>query len=136
MKRIKTIAISISLSLIFSSFVVGLYASNENSHFSETDSYKGIQKSQLTDNKNQYLKLAPIDTPDTFEQDYQIDSLMKNNDFKKITKPTNFNEDSIDESYKAEDSMTNFEPIIRPCSNTQSNFIEKTWMKKHSFMIL
>ncbi len=133
MKRIKTISISISLSLIFSSFVVGLYASNENSHFSETDSYTGIQKGQLTGNKNQYLKLAPLDT---FGQDYQIDSLMKNNDLKKITKPSNFNEETIDESFKAEDSMTNSEPNITPYSNTQSDFIEKSWMKKHSFMIL
>ena len=128
MKCIKTIAISISLSLLFSCFVVSLYASNEYSHYSDTDF--SISKHKV------HLKLAPLDYPDTFEQDYQIDSLMKNKDFKKITKPTNFNEESIEESSKVEDSMINFEHIKTPCSNSYSDFIEKTWMKKHSFMIL
>jgi len=126
MKRIKTIAISISLSLIFSSLVIGLYAGNDYSPYSETDSYIGIQKVQLTGNKKQYLKLKPLDTPENFEQDYQIDSLMKNK---------KFNEESV-KSSEIEDSMIIFEPIITPCSNNQSNFIEKSWMKKHSFMIL
>lgn len=128
MKRIKTIAISISLSLIFSCFVVGLYASNNYSHYSDIDF--GISKHKV------HLKLAPLDYPETFEKDYQIDSLMKSNDFKKITKPTNFNEGYIEESSKVEDSMINSDHIKTPCSNSQSDFIEKTWMRKHSFMIL
>jgi hypothetical protein len=136
MKRVKTFAISISLSLMFSCFTVGLYAGNNYSHLSDTDSYTGIQKVQLTGNKIQDLKLALLVTPDSFEQDYQIDSLMENKDLKKITKPSDFNDESIEESFKAEDCMTNPKPNITPCSNTQSDFIEKTWMKKHSFMIL
>ena len=127
MKRIKPIAMSISLSFIFSCLFVSLHASNEYSHYLNSDSCTGKQKVQVKGTSNQNLKITPQEYTETFEQNYKIDSLMQNNDF---------NEEPIKDSSEIKDRMINCEPVKTPCSNNQSDFIEKEWMNKHNFLIL
>lgn len=132
MKSTETIVKTISLLFIFSCFVVTLNASNEYSHYSDINS--SIRK--VLPNSNNNLKHTPLSTTDSFKRDYQIDSLMQNKDSKKIIKSNNFNEKSIEKPSKIEDKIINFEPVKTPCSNSQSDFIEKEWMNKHNFLIL
>jgi hypothetical protein len=105
---IKKIGISISLSLIFSCFVLVLNANNYNP---ETK----LASLEIPESFQEYQKLEEWMFNVNFyaikiEQEYEIESWMLNNDFWKIFKSN--------------------------CSGIQSNFIEKEWMNKHCFFIL
>lgn len=128
MKCVKPITKSIFLLLLFTCFFVSLYGNNEFSNCLDSDSSKSKHKV--------HLKIAPLEDVESFKQDYQIDSLMQNYKFKKVSKTSNFKEETIKESSIVEDWLIIFESEQKPCSDSKSDFIEKEWMNKHNFLIL
>lgn len=128
MKCIKLITKPVILSLIFTCFFISLSASNNYSTW--LDSGSGKSKHKV------HLKIRPIEDTETIEQDYQIDSLMQNYELKKNSKTDNFKEESIEKPSIVEEWMIIFESEQKPCSGSNSDFIEKEWMNKHNFLIL
>lgn len=109
--RVKTIIISLNLTVLFSCLIVGLYASNEYSHY--LDSGISKYKTQVKHRKNT-LKLASLQIPETIEENQELEDWMLNNNFWIIITSYSLDEEHIKES----------------------NEIESKWLNNHNFYIL
>lgn len=127
----KIIVKSLSLTILLSYFVIGLHAKNDNSSFLAINTQNNVP---ITDTKlNNNLS---IQDEIVIEEEIQIESWMEDKDFWKIEKSFFQNEDSVKESSEIEEWINIFNKQEVGYINKYSDFKEKEWMKKHTFIIL
>ena len=134
--NVKTIAKFVSLSIILSSFVFGLYAQNKFSNYlatnSKTTKYKTMPKTNTTNNKN----LAILEEKEIVEEKCIIENWMLDDKFWELTNKFEWDKEPVEEQREIEDWMYKFKIQRVGCVDIYSDFAEKEWMKEHSFFIL
>ncbi|MCD4835013.1 MAG: hypothetical protein K8R31_14540 [Bacteroidales bacterium] len=136
--RAKTIVKFLSLSIILSCFVFGLYAQNKYSNLialnTKISNHKTLPK---TDNKLQ-VKLAILEELEIVEENQKLESWMLDSKSWEIVKKFKWDEEPVEEEREIEKWMINFKVIKEACMciDIYSDFVEKEWMKNHNFFIL
>ncbi len=136
--RAKTIVKFLSLSIILSSFVFGLYAQNKCSTLlalnTKISNHKTLTK---TDNKLQ-VKLTILEELEIVEENRKLESWMLDSKSWEIVKKFKWDEEPVEEEREIEKWMINFKVIKEACMciDIYSDFVEKEWMKNHNFFIL
>lgn len=132
----KTIVKFVSLSIILSSFVFGLYAQNKYSNYlvnnSKTAKYKTISQTSTTHR----VKLASLDEIEIVEEKCLMENRMLEDRFWELTNKFEWDEEPVEEHREIEDWMNKFKIQQEDCVDIYSDFVEKEWMKDHSFFIL
>ncbi len=132
--RVKTIVKFLSLSIILSCFVFGLYAQNKYSNLLAIKISKR-RTLPITDNKSQ-VKLAILEDMEIVEETQKLESWMLDSKFWKIVKKFEWDEEPYEEPSEIEAWMTKFKINNLACVDIYSDFVEKEWMKEHNFFIL
>ena len=132
----KSIVKFLSLSVILSCFVFGLYAQNKYSSLlalnTKISNHKTLPK---IDNKLQ-VKLTILEELEIIEENQKLEDWMLDSKFWKIVKKFEWDEEPFEEPSEIEDWMTKFKIQKVECINIYSDFLEKEWMKEHNFFIL
>ena len=123
---VKTIIKPISLTILFSCFIFGLFAQNEFSGYLATNS----QTSEIEIN----LKTDDSNTTKHAEDYQRIEDWMADSKFWEID--YTIEQEPVEKEMEVEEWMTNFKFTLCGGIDIYSDFIEKDWMKHHSFYIL
>ncbi len=135
--RAKIIVKFLSLSIILSSFVFGLYAQNKYSGLLSLKTNTSKLKTSPKTNNSTDVKLAAILDLNVVEKARSLEDWMFDSFFWEIEKNV-WNEEPVEEERKIEEWMINFKVIKEACMciDIYSDFEEKEWMKEHNFFIL
>ena len=152
--RIKVILKLLSLSIILSSSAFGLFAQNKYSNYLALNS-KTLKRLTIPKTSNSVqLKLAILEESEIIEDrqnledwmfnislksdqiELEIESWMLDDEFWEIQKPFEWDVEPVEEDREIEPWMTKFKIKRVGCVDIYTDFIEKEWMKKHSFFIL
>jgi len=134
--RAKTIVKFLSLSIILSCFVFGLYAQNKYSSLLTLNTNISKLKTLPKTNNKLQVKLAILEELEIVEENQELEGWMLDSKFWEIVKKFEWDEEPFEEPSEIEAWMTKFKINNICCVDIYSDFVEKEWMKEHSFFIL
>lgn len=134
--RAKTTLKFLSLSIVLSCFVLGVYAQSKYSNILALETKTSKHKTQLRIDNNTELKLAIRDDSKLAEGNKKLENWMLDKKFWKTVKKYEWEEEPIEQPREIEDWMITLKVKRVGCVDIFSDFKEKPWMKEQSFLIL
>ena len=126
----------LSLSIVLSSFMFGLYAQNKYFDILALNTNTSKLKTSPKTNNPPDLKLVTILDLNVVEKPRTLEDWMLDSKSWEIVKKFEWDKEPIEEPKEIEDWMTKFKINNTCCIDIYSDFIEKEWMKNHNFFIL
>lgn len=128
----------LSLSIVLSSFMFGLYAQNKYFDILALNTNTSKLKTSPKTNNPPDLKLVTILDLNVVEKPRTLEDWMLDSKSWEIVKKFEWDEESVEEERKIEKWMINFKVIKETCMciDIYSDFVEKEWMINHNFFIL
>ena len=131
---IKTIMKAISLTILFSCFVFGLFAQNNFSGYLATNSQTSKTKIDFKIKDSNNSKLSVWFNTEKADDYQEIENWMLDSKFWEIESPVE--QESVEEEMEVEEWMKNFNVDLCTGIDIYSDFTVKDWMKHHIFYIL
>ncbi|MBU8892714.1 MAG: hypothetical protein KOO66_08030 [Bacteroidales bacterium] len=131
---VKTITKAISLTIIFSCFIVGVFAQNKFSGYLATSSQTSKTKIDFKIKDSNNTKLAVCFNTEKADDYQEIENWMLDSEFWEIE--YTIEQEPVEKEMKVEEWMKNFNIDLCTGIDIYYDFIEKDWMKYHSFYIL